>query len=246
MDTLTNHVTVRSFKNEPIPDELIHQLLQSGIRASTTGNMQWYSVIVTTEPSVRRELNRLHFNQVAAVSAPVIMTFCADINRFVLWCTMNHAVPGYDNFMSFLNASIDATLVAQNFCVAAENSGLGICYLGTVTYNAEEIIQLLKLPKLVMPVVSVAIGWPENIPEKPDRLSLQSIIHREVYMNYSSDNIREIYHEKELLESSKNFVRENHKETLAQIFTDIRYKRDDNEMYSKRFLTALINQGFKI
>lgn len=246
MDTLTKHVTIRNFRNETLSDELIMQLLHSGIRASTTGNMQWYSVIVTTESSIKKELDKLHFNQGAAVTAPAILTFCADINRFGKWCALNKATPGFDNFMSFLNASIDALLVAQNFCIAAENSGLGICYLGTVTYNASEIIQLLKLPELVMPVASVAVGWPDISPLPADRLPLKAVVHRDVYKNYGVDEIMEYYQLKEQLESSVQYVRENKKETLAQVFTDIRYKKEDNEIYSGRFINALRDQGFNV
>lgn len=246
MDTLTNHVTIRNYRNEPLSEELIMQLLHAGIRASTTGNMQWYSIIITTETSIKRELEVLHFNQAAAVTAPVILTFCADINRFGKWCTLNKAIPGYDNFMSFLNASIDALLVAQNFCIAAENSGLGICYLGTVTYNASEIIQLLKLPELVMPVASVAVGWPDISPLPADRLPLKAVVHHDVYKNYGDDEIMEYYHLKEQLESSVQYVRENKKETLAQVFTDIRYKKEDNEKYSDRFISTLRDQGFNV
>ena len=66
--------------------------------------------------------------------APVLLTFCADFNRFNKWCLLNNAVPGYDNFLSFMTAAIDALLVAQTVCIAAEARGLGICYLGTTTY----------------------------------------------------------------------------------------------------------------
>lgn len=244
MDSLTNHVTIRNFKSDPIPEELICQLLHSGIRASTTGNMQWYSVIVTSDPDLKAGLAKLHFNQPAAVTAPVILTFCADIKRFKQWCTLNNANPGYNNFMSFFNASIDTLLVAQNFCITAENAGLGICYLGTVTYNAPEVIQLLGLPEMVVPVASLAVGWPESTPELTDRLPLDIVIHRNRYKEYSDEEIREAYKGKENLESSINFVRVNNKENLAKVFTDVRYNKKDNEYFSARFLDAIRSQGF--
>ena len=246
MDSLTTHVSIRNFKNEPVPEELIAQLLNSGIRASTTGNMQWYSIIVTSEPVLKAELAKLHYNQSAAVTAPVIITFCADIYRFSQWCVINNAKPGYDNFISFFNAAVDAILVAQNFCIAAENAGLGICYLGTVTYNASEIVHLLDLPEMVVPVASVALGWPVSIPELTERLPLDMVIHNNRYKERTSEEISKAYKEKENLDSSRNFVRENNKESLAQVFTDIRYNKKDNEYFSARFLGAVRSQGFDI
>ena len=67
----------------------------------------------------------LHFNQKMVTEAPVVLTFCADFNRFNKWCLLNDAEPGYDNFLSFMTAAIDALLVAQTICIAAEARGLG-------------------------------------------------------------------------------------------------------------------------
>jgi hypothetical protein len=176
--------------------------------------------------------------------APVILTFCADFNRFNKWCLLRNAEPGYDNFLSFMTAAIDALLVAQTVCIAAESKGLGICYLGTTTYNAQKIIDVLKLPKGVVPVTTVTIGWPSEKPEQVDRLPLEAIIHKEKYSDYSNEDIEKYYTLKEKREDSKQFVIENSKETLAQVFTDIRYKKADNVYFSKILLQVLKDQGF--
>lgn len=244
MEILNQHVTVRKFKNKPVEKKLLESILYSGTRASTTGNMQVYSIVITEDESQRQKLAPLHFNQPVALNAPVLLTFLADFNRFSKWCDLNNAGPGYNNFLSFFTAAIDALLVAQNVCVAAENYGLGICYLGTTTYNAEEIINLLGLPELTFPVTTVALGYPGEKPELTDRLPLKGIIHEEKYRNYSEENIREIYSLKENLETMKQFVLDNNKETLAQVFTDVRYKKADNEFFSEKMLATLRKQGF--
>jgi len=244
MDVLNNHVTIRKFKSKPVEPELLDSILYSGTRASTTGNMQVYSIVVTTDENKRKELAPSHFNQPVALNAPVLLTFTADFNRFSKWCTMNKAEPGYSNFISFFTAAIDALLVAQNVCVAAENHGLGICYLGTTTYNAREIIKTLELPKLTFPVTTVALGYPNENPGLTDRLPLKGVIHHEKYENYSEAQIRELYAHKESLESGQQFVKENDKETLAQVFTDVRYKEKDNLFFSDKMLEVLKEQGF--
>ena len=243
-DTLLKRRTIRKYTSEPVDDKLLNELLVIGCRTSTTGNMQVYSIIITTDTQVKNDLAPLHFNQKMITEAPAVLTFCADFNRFNKWCLLRKAEPGYDNFLSFMTAAIDALLVAQTFCIAAESKGLGICYLGTTTYNAHKIIEVLKLPRGVVPITTVTLGWPSEKPEQVDRLPLEAIIHKQTYADYSDEDIIKYYHPKEEREDSTQYVRENNKETLAQVFTDIRYKKADNVYFSKILLQVLKDQGF--
>lgn len=247
MDTLQiiqNHRSIRKYKNTPISDELLHSILNCAFRASTTGNMQVYSIIVTKDDEKKRQLAPLHFNQAMVMQAPVMLTFCADFNRFNKWCELNYAVPGYDNFLSFITAAIDALLAAQNACIGAESLGLGICYLGTTLYNAEKIAEILKLPKGVIPITAVVIGYPEEIPELVDRLPERAIVHYETYSDFSSEEIKKLYSEKEQMEFYKNLVAENKVNNLAQVFTQKRYTQENNLLFSKSLLAFLKKQGF--
>jgi nitroreductase len=243
-DTILNHKTIRKYTGDPIPVKILDYILEAGTRASTTGNMQVYSIVVTTENGIKEELAPCHFNQPMVKEAPVVLTFCADFNRFNKWCKLRKAEPGYDNFLSFMTAAIDALLVAQNVCIAAEDAGLGICYLGTTTYMAGKIIEVLQLPRGVVPVTTVTLGYPDEDPDLTDRLPLSAVIHREKYTDYSDNDINELYHEKELVNSYQEFVKEHKKESLAQVFTDIRYKKADNVLFSNSLLDILKSQGF--
>jgi nitroreductase len=243
-DTILNHRTIRKYKEDPVPGKILDYILEAGTRASTTGNMQVYSIIVTTEPGIKEALSPCHFNQPMVKQAPVVLTFCADFNRFNQWCLQRKAEPGYDNFLSFFTAAIDALLVAQNVCIAAEDSGLGICYLGTTTYMASKIIEILELPLGVVPVTTVTLGYPDEKPDLVDRLPLEAVVHREKYKDYSPEDIDKHYREKELIKSYQEFVKEHEKETLAQVFTDVRYKKDDNIHFSKELIRILEKQGF--
>jgi nitroreductase len=244
LDSLYNRRTIRKYSTENVNDELLNELLMAGCRASTTGNMQVYSIIVTRDGNRKKELSPLHFNQKMVIEAPVLLTFCADFNRFTKWCVLRNAIPGYDNFLSFMTAAIDVLLVAQTVCIAAEAKGLGICYLGTTTYMAHKIIEVLNLPKGVVPITTVSLGWPDEKPEQPDRLPLESVVHQEIYSDYSDEDIEKIYREKENRNDSAQFIKENKKETLAQVFTDVRYKKEDNVFFSKMLLKVLEDQGF--
>lgn len=243
---LNSRRSIRKYSSQSVNDSLLNELFEAAGRASNTGNMQLYSVIVTRSEEGKNKLSPIHFNQPMIKNAPVVLTFCADFNRFTKWCEQRKAVPGYDNFHSFLTATIDALLFAQTFCVAAESKGLGICYLGTTTYNADKLVEVLNLPELVIPITTVALGYPESIPSvQQDRLPLDGIVHQETYHNYTEEDINRIYSYKEGLEDSRRFIEENHKETLAQIFTDIRYTKKDNEQISAMFQVLLERQGFK-
>ncbi|MFT3754131.1 MAG: NADPH-dependent oxidoreductase [Paludibacter sp.] len=244
LDLLNQHRTIRKYTEQAIAPELLDQLLQAACRASNTGNMQAYSVVATTDQNIKQQLAPAHFNQPMVTQAPVVLTFCADYNLFSKWCEQRQAEPGYDNFQSFMATAVDTLLAAQTFCIAAESVGLGICYLGTTTYNAQEIIEALKLPKLVVPVTTITVGYPAVVPEQTDRLPLEAVVHRETYNDFTLNDIDRIYAEKESSDFYKQFVAENKKETLAQVFTDIRYTKKNNEFFSEKFLEALKMQGF--
>ena len=143
-----------------------------------------------------------------------------------------------------MNAATDALLFTQTFTNLAEEAGLGTCFLGTTVYMPKMIIDTLKLPKLVMPVATLTIGWPDEKPAKSDRLPLRSIMHQETFDDYTPEKINDFYEEKEALEENKEFIRINNVETLAQVFTDIRYTKKDCEAMSQGFIEALKLQGF--
>lgn len=245
-NVISNHRSVRQYTNQKIDRALLSTLIAEASRASTTGNMQLYSIVATESDEQKQVLAPLHFNQPMITQAPLVLTFCADYNRFTTWCELRQATPGYNNFHSFLTAAIDALLVAQNFCIAAESRGLGICYLGTTTYNAKELIEALHLPHLVIPVTTITVGYPQAQPPQTDRLDTEAILHYEHYTNYTPNLIDKLYAAKEVLVENQKFVTDNQKQTLAQVFTDIRYKKEDNEFFSQKFIETLKEQGFRM
>lgn len=244
MESMKNRRTIRKYKTDNIPANLLNELLNEASRAATMGNMQLYSVVVTRSAEMKAKLAPSHFNQPMVTSAPVVLTFCADFNRFNKWCEQRNATPGYSNLLSFLNATIDTLLFTQSFCTLAEDHGLGTCYLGTTIYNPQQIIEVLNLPQQVIPIAAITVGYPDEQPKQVDRLPLAAIVHEEVYTDYTADSINELYAYKESLEENKQFVELNKSENLAKIFTDIRYKKGDNERISAALKQLLKQQGF--
>lgn len=236
--------SIRQYAAKEVPQELLDSLLATAAHTQTMGNLQLYSVVVTRSQAMKERLAPAHFNQPMVTAAPVVLTFCADTRRTTLWCRHRQASPGFDNFLSFINAATDALLFTQTFCNLAEDEGLGCCFLGTTVYQPKAIIDALRLPSLVMPVATITLGWPGEEPAQSDRLPLQAIMHDETYHDFQASDIDRLYGAKEALSENKEFCRVNHKATLAQVFTDCRYTKADNEAMSEGLLEALRQQGF--
>ena len=244
MESLKHRTSIRKYSSKEVPSQLITALLENAERTPTMGNLQLYSVIVTRDKAIKKLISPPHFNQPMVQEAPVVLTFCADYRRTSLWATQRQAQPGYNNFLSFLNAATDALLYCQTFCNIAEEAGLGTCFLGTTIYSPQPIIDILKLPQLVFPVATITLGWPDEAPALTDRLPIESIVHEETYRDYTPELINKFYAPKEALPENQHFVEINNKQTLAQVITDIRYTREANEAMSKGLLEALYRQGF--
>lgn len=244
MKNLTTRRTIRQYSNREVSQELLNRLMTEASRTQTMGNLQLYSVVVTRSAEKKQQLAPAHFNQPMVTKAPVVLTVCADFNRTSVWARNRKAVPGYDNFLSFVNAGIDALLFTQTLCNLMDEEGLGYCFLGTTVYMPQMIIDTLHLPQLVMPVATITVGWPAEEPPLSDRLPLESFVHEETYKDYMAQDIDTYYQYKEQLVENRHFCDINKKETLAQIFTDIRYTKKDNEAMSAGLLEVLKHQGF--
>ena len=244
MEYFSKRATVRNYEKRHIPESLLDDILERAMRAPTCGNMQLYSVVVTRDPEKLARLAKEHFNQPASTGADVILTICADFNRFTEWCEASGAKPGYDNFHSFMMALTDAVIYAQQVVTIAEMEGLGTCYLGTVNYNARQISDLLELPDLVVPVASLSLGYPAAVATQCERLPLAAIKHTETYRKDTPDDVVELFKAKDEFADNQKFVEENGKESLAQVFTDIRYPESVNLSVSESFIQLLKDKGF--
>jgi len=249
---ILNHRSIRKYKSDPIPDDLLQDILQAGIRTSSSGNMQTYSIIVTRDQQLREKLLEPHMGQKMVVNAPVFLTFCADFNRMRRWLKLNHAADNFDNFFSFLIGAIDAILVSQTVALAAESHGLGLCFLGSTLANADAIGEILGLPDNVVPVTGFSVGYPDEQPDLRDRLPFSSLVHWEIYKDYTDLEIEDIYREREkkgwqrYMKSKwlREQVDEKGVENLAQLYTEVKYTRSSHQDYSRKLLAYLEDQEF--
>ncbi|MFR9620364.1 MAG: nitroreductase family protein [Rikenellaceae bacterium] len=241
---IANHRSIRSFESRKIEADVLRTTLEAAVRASTCGNMQNYTFIVSQDERQLEELSPCHFGQVERMNAPCVVTVCADVARFSQWCRQRNAEPQYDNFVWFMNGTIDAMMAAQNLVLEAEAQGLGICVLGTTLYTAERIIDILKLPKGVIPITAIAMGYAAEQPELTDRLPLEAVVHFEHYTPNTPEFIDSMWSEKEQLPQTLQLVAENGTDNLAQVFTQRRYVKADNLTFSRSYFDLLKSQGF--
>lgn len=243
-DYFTKRKSCRNFNPQKISKKEIETIVMKATKAPTCGDMQLYSVIVTQDSEKLTLLSSYHYNQSAAVTAPMILTICADFFKFSKWCEINGADNAFNNFHSFIMAMTDAIILAQQIITVAEMEGLATCYLGTVNYNAKEISEMLGLPYLVVPVASVAIGYPAHEGEETQRQPVESILQFEEYKDFSDEEINRIFEHLENDPNKNQFIRENGKKNMAQVFSEVRYPRDMNEKVSKNFLELIRRKGY--
>ncbi len=252
IEAIQQHRSIRQYRPDPVPDDLLEEILEAGIRASSSGNMQTYSIIVTCDRALREQLYEPHMEQSMVLDAPVLLTFCADFRRMRHWLRLNDAPDNFDNFMSFMIAAIDATLVSQNVALAAESRGLGMCYMGSTLANCDEIGRVLRLPPGVVPVVGFSLGYPDEDPALRDRLPLSGLVHHETYHDDSDTRIRETYHEREVkgwdrymsYPDLRQMIEESGVENLAQVYTIVKYTRKSHQEFSQKVLDYLAQQDF--
>ncbi len=247
INTLYDHVTVREYSNREVSDETLDAILKAACSGSTMGNMQLFSIIVTRDEEMKRKMAPYHFNQQQATQAPVILTFCADFRRFNRYCEFRDAdTTAYSNLQSYHWAVIDALIAAQNACVAAESLGLGLCWLGTITYNVDQFADILQLPQHVVPVACITMGYPAVTPPLTQKLPWKGLVHQEIYHDYDKEAIDRLYAEKEASEETKQILKENQLPNLAQVFTQRRYTKADNEHFAEVLRDFLEKQGFTV
>jgi FMN reductase (NADPH) len=181
LNLIRHHASVRHYTPNPVSRSDIETIVSAGQCASTSSNMQAYSIVAVAEAGKRQHLADLCGNQQFISEAPVFLVWCADLARLDHACQLHGYIQDTDYMESFLVAAIDTALAAQNAALAAESLGLGICYIGSIRNNPQEVISLLELPTLTFPITGMTVGWPTKPPHLRPRLALNTILHWEHY-----------------------------------------------------------------
>ncbi|MCD1258873.1 oxygen-insensitive NADPH nitroreductase [Paenibacillus athensensis] len=178
---LLQHRSIRKFTADPLAPEQVGHIIAAAQHASTSSNMQAYSVIGVTDEAVKRQLAALAGNQGYIVECPLFLVWCADLYRYAQAAGRHTDTPVTGNAENLIVATVDTALAAQNAAIAAESMGLGIVYIGGIRNQPDEVSALLKLPELVYPVFGMCVGVPDQEPLSRPRLPEQAVYHSQAY-----------------------------------------------------------------
>lgn len=225
---LDRHRSIRKYKPDPIDQALIEEVCGEAIAGgSSSGNLNSYSLVLTRDADRKRRLYELHSHQEFILEAPLLITFCADWFRTRKWLQSRGARDNFNNLVGYLVAADDAMIVAQNVCLGFEARGLGICYMGTTLFSMGEIADFLELPDTCLPVTTIVVGYPDEQPDRRDRLPLHAFLHDEVYHRPTPEELDRQFEGREVKgwarymsdPELKNLVESANITTLAQFYT---------------------------
>lgn len=202
IETILNHRSIRSFEDRPLSQEQIQTIVESAQAASTSSFIQAYSIIGVSDKEKKTKLAAIAGNQSYVENNGHFFIFCADLHRHALIGKMEgkEVEPSIESTEKFMVALIDAALAAQNAVIAAESMGLGICYIGGIRNNLEEVVKLLKTPERVIPLFGIAIGYPAKISGQKPRLPFNHVYHDNVYEENEQKYIEELQEYNEIIQ----------------------------------------------
>lgn len=248
LDLLKSHRSVRKYKDEQITDEQFHELLSAAQHAASSNFVQAYSVIQVKDEEKKKELGKLSKNETQYNSAALSLVFCADLKRLEKASQLNGKQIEAGTLESFIVSIVDVSLLAQNFVIAAESKGYGICFIGGVRNNPEAISELLSIPDYVIPVFGLTVGVPDEENEVKPRLPIENILHVDQYDETKYDNLLKDYDE--IIKEYYNTRSSNNKdvtwtETMANFLSDKRRTFMKDFVLSKKFLVDEIKKEEK-
>lgn len=188
IETILNHRSIRKYEDKPLTDEQIKIIVKSAQAAATSSYVQAYTIIGVKDIEKKKKLAQLAGDQPYVEKNGHLLVFCADLHRHELVAEMENVdvSQALETTECFMIALIDAALAAQNAALAAESLGLGICYIGGLRNNLVEVSEVLRIPKHVIPLFGMTIGYPANISDKKPRLPFEHIYHEDEYQSDTS------------------------------------------------------------
>ncbi|SEQ64001.1 FMN reductase (NADPH) [Virgibacillus subterraneus] len=183
VNIISNHRSIRKFKSEQLTTEQIHTIIGAAQQASTSSYVMAYTVIGITDETVKARLKEVSGQDYVKENGHFFV-FCADLNRIYQQATPEEQKAMQESIESteqFLVSTVDTALVAQNTVIAAESMGLGTCFIGSLRNNINRVNDILELPDYVVPLFGMAVGYPDENPDKKPRLPIDAVYHENKY-----------------------------------------------------------------
>jgi nitroreductase len=201
---MLEHRSVRSYKPDAVPQGALETMIAAAQSAATSSNMQWTSVIATTDPAKKKVLAEIAGGQKHIEQCPLFLCWVADMNRHASISQAEQVefetMPWLETFMV---ACIDVALAAQNAVVAAESLGLSTLYIGAMRNDPERVAEVFNLPKQAFVVFGLCVGYAteKGAGEVKPRLSQATVLHHERYDDSGADAERKA-HDEEMMRFS--------------------------------------------
>lgn len=190
---LQSHSSVRKYSGESIPKETVIELVKTAQMAASSHFVQAYSIIWVTDEDKKAKLGELSKNEFQFTTAGASFLFCVDFKRLQIAGTKQGVDIVVDSAENVLVGIADVAIFAQNFVVAAESLGYGICYIGGARNNPAEISDLFALPDHVFPLFAMTIGTPVKRNETKPRLPVEAVLHENSYDVEKYDSLLDEY-----------------------------------------------------
>jgi nitroreductase len=166
-EAIDKRASVRGFTDDPVPDELVMEMLRLGAQAPSAGNLQARDFIVVRGTETKAKLAKAAFGQDFVERAPVVVVCCANLSRI-----RNYGIRGTD-----LYCLQDVAASVENMMLYVTSQGLGSCWVGA--FDEVQVSRILGLPENVRPVVLLPVGVPKEPQRKTPRLKLETLVHHE-------------------------------------------------------------------
>ena len=267
---LLERASLRTYSEQPVPEEILKTILQAGLHAPSGGNLQPFSIIKIEDKTMRNKLADM-CKQKFMAHAPLHLLFCIDFYRLEKWANLEKApFTARKSFRHFWISFQDTIICAQNICTAADSLGLGSVYIGTVIELVDQLKAMFELPTGVFPVVLLCLGYPKKATQVRPKLAMETIVHNEKYKIPGEENLINAYDEKyqkakiELSEDRLNefvkvcqavggddyarecekFVKQNGFFNRAQMIFGLHYQADAMPKNNEMFLNFVEDAGF--
>jgi nitroreductase len=184
LDVLLSHRSVRAYLPDPLPDGTLETLVAAAQSASSSSNLQCWSVVAVEDPARKARLAALSSAQKYIIQAPLFLVWLVDLARLEGIAAERGVTPEALAYLeAFTLGAVDCALAAQNAVTAAESLRLGCVYIGAIRNHPVEVVRELALPQNVVALAGLVVGWPDPTVKtsvKP-RLSQEAVLFREHY-----------------------------------------------------------------
>ena len=243
LECLFKHRSIRKYKNQPVEDEKLQLIIKAAQAAPSWCNGEQVSIIVVKDQAIKEKLKDYCGGQKYVATCPVFLVFCSDFYRVsIAFEKAGKTKEDFDKYMSNIDTLIigshDVGICIQNATIAAESLGLGTVDIGGVRIKPIDIARELNLPKYVIPMIGLCVGYPDDNPGLKPRIPMKGVFFEEKYdtekVKAGVDEYDEIF-KKYLAERDSNSRDSNWSKSISNTYIKITGLNDEEcELITKQ------------